>query len=149
MRDGETLSNEEPTELGLTTNIKPALELKVDEEPGRYFLVPVDDTTRINDGPMPGAAEPAPKAKPSSLPTGAEAFFGLALETRSGGDGAARGVFGTLEEAAVGRRFVPYEPFRFSAEFWGVGELREKQRLYSETFFYGGVSSIPSLVALR
>lgn len=104
---------------------------------------------------MPGAPESSPKAKPSTLATGAEAFFGLALETRLGADGPSPGVIGTREEATAGRRFVPYEPFRFSAEFWGVGELREKQRLYSETFFYAGVSPLffpPSFgvdVALR
>jgi hypothetical protein len=36
--------------------------------------------------------------------------------------------------------WVPYQPFRFSVEFWGVDSLKERMRLYSQTVFYAGSS---------
>ena len=37
----------------------------------------------------------------------------------------------------MGRVWVAQQPFRISASFYNVGELREKQRCYSKTFEYG------------
>lgn len=116
---------DERTDLGLATHINPNLK---PEQYGelhhqRYFLVPADDTARLNDGPLPGEPPVAGpggavvKPKPSSLPGGAEGFFGLALETRWGARG---GVFGTAEEERVGRSFVGFEPCRVAVEFWNV-----------------------------
>ena len=36
----------------------------------------------------------------------------------------------------MGRVWVSQQPFRISASFYNVGELREKQRSYSKTFEY-------------
>jgi hypothetical protein len=134
---------EDKAELGLSALINPDLDGAKTGSSRRYFLVPIDDTTRLNDGPLPGSStriDSPSQAKVPTLPTGPNAFFGLALETRTGSDSSPGEVLGSVEESVVGRRFVPYEPCRFSAEFWGVGDLREKQRLYSSTFFYAGVS---------
>lgn len=35
-------------------------------------------------------------------------------------------------------RWSPYPPFRFAVEFWGVGQLPEKSRIYSHTIWYAG-----------
>ena len=35
-------------------------------------------------------------------------------------------------------RWSPYPPFRFAVEFWGVGQLLEKSRIYSHTIWYAG-----------
>ena len=134
---------DERTDLGLTALIQPAIDpAQVGaSHQHRFFLVPADDTARLNDGPLPGEMPQAgpggvpAKAKPSSLPAGPEGFFGLALETRWGALG---GVFGTAEEERLGRRFVGFEPCRVAVEFWRVDELRDKQRLYSRTWFYQG-----------
>lgn len=131
------------TDLGLTAVIDPTLDPDRlgSQHHQRFFLVPSDDTARINDGPLPGeqghagsGGAPA-KAKASSLPGGPEGFFGLALETRWGARG---GVFGSPEEERLARRFVGCEPCRVAVEFWNVGELRDKQRLYSRTWDYNG-----------
>ena len=122
-----TTTADERTNLGLATHINPDLDPQQHGGPHqqRYFLVPADDTARLNDGPLPGevpVAGPngaAVKAKPSSLPGGPEGFFGLALETRCGARG---GVFGTQEEEKVGRRFVGFEPCRVAVEFWNVSQ---------------------------
>lgn len=108
----------------------------------RYFIVPVDDTARINESISAQSLSPSigTTTKPPSLPSGANNFFGLALESRQGVGGINPGVFRTVEEEDSKRRFISHEPFRFTAEFWGVGDLREKQRLYSQTFFYAGSS---------
>lgn len=123
-----------------------------------FWLVPVDDTTRINDRmsssatgadnngePLPSESSPSsPSSSPrktSSLPQGAEGFFGLAVETRMGTQqGAQSAVFGSAAEEQLGRRFVAHEPFRISLEFHSVASLKDKQRLYSSTFFHAGVS---------
>lgn len=131
------------TDLGLTTHINSTLnpDQLDSHHQQRYFLVPADDTARLNDGPLPGELPQAGpngapvKAKASSLPGGPEGFFGLALETRWGARG---GVFGTTEEERLGRRFVGFEPCRVAVEFWNVGDLRDKQRLYSRTWHFQG-----------
>ncbi|KAI5477083.1 hypothetical protein MNV49_006882 [Pseudohyphozyma bogoriensis] len=138
-----SVSDEDLTELGFSTTINPSLDDTLSGIAKRpYYLVPVDDTVRLNDGPPPGSSEapvdPALKFKSSMLPSGPAGFFGLGLETRLGSPGPKSGVFGTTEEQKALRRFVMFEPLRFSAEFWGVGDLKDKQRLYSQTFFLGG-----------
>jgi hypothetical protein len=125
-------------DLGLSTVIKPDLdERKRGLTIRPYYLVPVDDTTRINDrAPQPDVESsapetmPSPKKLPSSLPKGVEGFFGLGLETRLGvWGGPNAGVFGTEEEELAARKFVPFEPCRIGMEFWGVQALKDKQRL--------------------
>lgn len=134
-------------DLGLAASIDPHLNTR---KHGRgqlnFYLIPVDNTTRINER-SPASSEggegaelsPSPR-KPSTVPRGVDCFFGLALETRLGTKGPKLAVFGTEDEAIAGRTFVAYEPCRVGVEFWGVGNLKDKQRLYSSTFFYAGVN---------
>lgn len=141
---------DEGPDLGLTTSIDPHLTtLKHQRDRTPFYLVPVDDTTRINertpssaDGSEPGAiVDPLSTARrPTTVPRGVDGFFGLALEMRIGTRGPKAAVFGTEDEALLGRHFVAFEPCRVGVEFWGVAHLKDKQRLYSSTFFYAGVS---------
>lgn len=136
-------ADEDRTELGLTCSINPLLDSsKYADSTRQFYLVPKDDTWRLNDGPLPGTqseSDSRPK-KPSSLPCGPAGFFSLLKESRLGSSGPPPFVFGTVEEQKALRRFVGFEPYRFSAEFWGVNKLTsDRQRLYSETVFLGGV----------
>lgn len=134
-------------DLGLATSIDPHLNIrKHGADQRNFYLIPVDDTTRINER-TPASSEGGEAAelstsprKPSTVPRGVDGFFGLALETRLGTKGPKSAVFGTEDEAMAGRTFVAYEPCRVGVEFFGVGNLKDKQRLYSSTFFYAGVS---------
>jgi hypothetical protein len=76
-----------------------------------------------------------------SSPNGAERFLNSVSSVirYSDEDGA---VIGTRKEEFEKKKAVPFPPFRFSVEFWGIGDLKEKQRLYGGTVFYGGVSLI-------
>ncbi|KAK4049650.1 hypothetical protein OIV83_003925 [Microbotryomycetes sp. JL201] len=142
----ESMVDERP-ELGLVFQIDPTKPRQNGPDWRPYYLVPVDDTTRINERPATSsessenvaetASPPTPK-KPSTLPRGPEHFFGLALETRAGTVGPVSFVYGTADEADSDRRWVAHEPCRVSIEFWGVQALKDKQRLYSSTFFYAG-----------
>ncbi|KAK4056185.1 hypothetical protein OIO90_002916 [Microbotryomycetes sp. JL221] len=145
---------DENPELGLMSRIDPRMEWHEGDDCRPYYLVPVDDTTRINpvqhavDSAEATAASaastssepptPAVARKPSTLPRGAENFFGLALETRLGTVGPVSRVYGAEEEVAEERNWVAHEPCRVSIEFWGVQALKDKQRLYSSTFHYAG-----------
>jgi hypothetical protein len=82
--------------------------------------------------------------KKASSSTGERDFFGLGPTRRKG-----RGIVEDLREAReMGRAgeeerlmkgvWTRFEPFRFSVEFWGVDQLKEKQRLYSTTVGYAG-----------
>ncbi|KAM0791547.1 hypothetical protein ACM66B_005995 [Microbotryomycetes sp. NB124-2] len=143
----ETMVDERP-ELGLVSQINPARTLRDGDDSRPYYLLPVDDTTRINEKPSinsetpENAAEvapaPATPKKPSTLPRGPNNFFGLALETRPGTVGPVASVYGSADEVDRDRRWVAHEPCRVSIEFWGVQALKDKQRLYSSTFFYAG-----------
>lgn len=137
---------EDGPDLGLATSIDPHLNArKHGRDQRNFYLIPVDDTTRINERSPTSSeggngAEPSPTPRrPSSIPRGVDGFFGLALETRIGTKGPKPAVFGTEDEAIAERSFVAYEPCRVGVEFWGVGNLKDKQRLYSSTFFYAGV----------
>lgn len=161
---GELNQIEEHPELGLTVGINSKLDVSKQKRIScwstqPFYLVPVDDTTRINErlpthaGVEPellmdeaGASDsPSPQRKHSTLPRGAEGFFGLGVETRRGTLGGPKSavVFGSSAEEQLERRFVAHEPFRTSVEFWlgGVNALKDKQRVYSSTFFFAGVSS--------
>ncbi|KAM0756350.1 hypothetical protein T439DRAFT_376559 [Meredithblackwellia eburnea MCA 4105] len=135
------------THLNLTTLVNPHLD-RGDGRMRRFFRVPLDDTTRINDGPLipPSSSNNHPNSERSkasttaTATTNAENFFGFGMEeeVREGVRGV--GVFGSELESdmSLGRTWVPFEPFRVCVEFWGVGVLSDKQRLYSSTFFYAG-----------
>lgn len=140
---------DDSVDLGLAVPIDPSLRQSKcsEDEQQLFYLIPVDDTTRINERPsvVEGAegslgAEASSPRRSSTVSRGAEAFFGLAMETRLGTRGPKPAVFGTEEEAAMGRQFVAHEPCRVGVEIWGVSGLKDKQRLYSSTFFYAGVS---------
>ena len=125
----------EMTDLSLSTLIRSDLHLKPGVPTRRYFLVPSDETSRINDSVTSTSRDDV------SAPTypsggGAETFFGLVVQTRMGTSGPNPAVFGTREEQEKGRVWVKQEPFRISASFYNVGDLREKQRCYSKTFEY-------------
>lgn len=113
VRDGTAA--DDAADLGLSTTINPSLKPnRRGQTSSPFFLVPIDDTTRINDcspnGDGEGDVSPPKKAK--GLPSGAEGFFGLGKETRLGVPGSHGGVFGTEDEAAALRRFIQYEPLR-------------------------------------
>lgn len=118
-----------------------------------YWPVPGDDTHRTGDYggflPLP----PTGLANSGTVPSGGSAgggggrrvqgaaseqeHFGIGKAWRSGreileGDLAPKGGEGGEQ------MWTKYEPFRFSAEFWGVDQLKEKQREYSSTVFYSG-----------
>jgi hypothetical protein len=109
-----------------------------------YWPVPIDTSLRIGD---PGSAAPtedffSPSSARSSAgcrSVSARNFFGIGNPRRakssftSGNNDALM-----IASSTKPGKWVPYEPFRFSVEFWGVESLKEKTRLYSHTIFYAG-----------
>ena len=77
------------------------------------------------------------RARDSHHHRGSQDFCGLLDNPLYGTRGPDVLVAGGLPEE-IAAEVTAFEPCRFSAEFWGVHELGDKQRLYSETFFYGG-----------
>lgn len=129
--------------MGLAASTSPSLLEEINRLPTtRFFLIPTDDTVKINDSDhRSGPSSPSPTLihTPTRISADPESFFGLQTCSKLGVKGA--GVFvGEDELEDTERQFTPYEPCRFSAQFYNVSELREKQRLYSDTFFYAGVS---------
>ncbi|PVG01899.1 hypothetical protein CPB86DRAFT_780769 [Serendipita vermifera] len=102
--------------------------------------VPADTSLRIGD---PGEAaitdiptSPSePRDKSGQRPLSVDNFFGI------GHPKTTRGRIATKlssDNPNTSTKWVPYEPFRFSVEFWGINSLKEKTRLYSHTIWYAG-----------
>lgn len=153
--------NTVPPVLGAAVHLMPG---KTESHPyaQRYFLVPGDSTFRTNeDGPgiqcllSPKVLSPSevsvfsektsqgPPAESTDLDEeyrGAKRFFSLTSIRSTVGVAASR----TLTEsnltptASDAPRWVPFEPCRISVEWFITTGLRDKQRLYSRTWAYGG-----------
>jgi hypothetical protein len=111
---------------------------------GSYWPVPIDTSLRIGD---PGSAAPTEDFFSPSPARGsagrrsasAQNFFGIGNPRRSKTSFTSRNNDALMiANSTKPDKWVPYEPFRFSVEFWGVEVLKEKTRLYSHTIFYAG-----------
>ncbi|KAH8920207.1 hypothetical protein BT69DRAFT_435042 [Atractiella rhizophila] len=120
-------------ELGISKKLVSKESDLGDKDVSKWFMVPVDSTLRLSDFslPLPPSHPRRHSSSPMSLPPGADRFFSLSTAIRSS-------LLTTQFEELEGRKATAYEPCRFSVEFWGVSELKEKQRLYSQTFVYAG-----------
>jgi hypothetical protein len=109
------------------------------EEPP-LWPVPADTSLRIGD---PGetamtdiSTSPSePRDKSGQRPLSAENFFGIG-NPRTTRERIAKKI--SSNNGSNSTKWVPYEPFRFSVEFWGINSLKEKTRLYSHTIWYAG-----------
>lgn len=105
--------------------------------------VPVDTSLRIGD---PGSAAttedifnpPSVRSRSTRRPVNVQTFFGIGNPRRSRESFAQSDDTDPVSSSAKADKWVSYEPFRFSVEFWGVESLKEKTRLYSHTIFYAG-----------
>ncbi|KAF8525194.1 hypothetical protein BU17DRAFT_84115 [Hysterangium stoloniferum] len=106
-----------------------------------YYPVPDDSSQRIGDSDnafanlstsaeqLLGNVSHSPDSS-HSIPSQAN-FFGILTPLRTANS--------CLQDPDVNKtRWSPYPPFRFGVEFWGIGRLLEKSRLYSQTVWYAG-----------
>ncbi|KAG8865482.1 hypothetical protein FRC20_009780 [Serendipita sp. 405] len=106
-------------------------------EPKDLVLWPVftDGSTRVGDpgntGELQDLLKPPtlPRGRPSPAPRN---FFGIGSPKRT------RDQLLNSDEQNIAENWIPYEPFRFSVEFWGIESLNEKTRLHSHTIWYAG-----------
>lgn len=129
-----------------TTSSDNAFDITLNQQK-RYFLVPNDASLRIGDTGSSSSAsmdelfntseETATAQGYSSSPRSAsiarteDTFFGIRTHYFSPAE--------CIDFDPIGnRRWSPYPPYRFSAEFWDVDLLKEKSRLHSQTIWYAG-----------
>ncbi|EIW86358.1 hypothetical protein CONPUDRAFT_133800 [Coniophora puteana RWD-64-598 SS2] len=127
----------------------------LDESERVYYPVAVDASHRIGDAAhlenttsmdalfRPSTASSSgSSANESRLATSEKNFFGLQSERRTAAtivaDSTAEPPASSSTTSLAPARWTPYAPCRFSAEFWDVDALREKQRLHSHTVWYAG-----------
>lgn len=136
------------SELGLTTSAvdhECASEHCARDEHVPFYLVPVDETLRLNEVAstgLPLSEEQAAAQRRKMTSAAPDTLYGLVTRPIEGVVRPSAKVVRSVasDGSRQARRYTHVEPKRFCAEFWGVAELENKQRLYSETFFYAGVS---------
>lgn len=107
-----------------------------------YWPIPSDTSLRIGEPSIASATESSffsaspPRDQPGRRSVASHNFFGIGNPQRRGDTIQSLSIETTTPNNA--NRWVGYEPFRFSVEFWGVDSLKEKTRLYSQTVFYAG-----------
>jgi hypothetical protein len=68
-------------------------------------------------------------SKHGRVPTSETSFFGLAPQ---------RTPSSAVSSEPLDARWSPHQPLRFGVEFWDVGAIGERARLYSQTVWYAG-----------
>jgi hypothetical protein len=68
-------------------------------------------------------------SRSSEVDTSEDSFFGLAPD---------RSPSSNVSAGSADVRWSPYQPLRFSVEFWDVAALGERSRLYSKAIWYAG-----------
>lgn len=138
-------ATEAPLELDFTRPIGISEEEERESKP--HYLVPIDRTCRLNDAALTGSEPAATSSNGGPLFNriyiDGDHFFGLGREVIHGAlDEASHQVLASPShvdpDLLRGRRCNVYEPCRFSVEFFDVSQLKDKQRLYSLTSFFGG-----------
>lgn len=107
----------------------------------RYWPVPTDGTVRVGDvaSALFFPSHPPPELDPASgvvsllstratLPS-ADTYFGFQTSSRLARD---------VPVDSAPSLWAVHEPFRFSAEFWNIDALGERERAYSTTQFHAG-----------
>ncbi|CAG8575562.1 17070_t:CDS:2, partial [Acaulospora colombiana] len=130
-------------QLGFASTFSELPVISTNDSPGKdspLWPVPADTSLRIGDPGETAIADIStnlsePRDKWGHRPLSVDNFFGIGhpkttrerIAVKLSADG-----------ANTSTKWVPYEPFRFSVEFWGINSLKEKTRLYSHTMWYAG-----------